>query len=402
MQTVKKNIIALGLAGTALLGADVTSYSGVNVQERTISVKGELVKVTQDGHVIQATLPWKGQNDLKIKYDLQPSQQEILTDKMKKDVIAEQVNPNAFKLDILLNEKPETNKFCYAVEGYENYDFLYQPSLNVEMNDKQCTATDCQGSHRPEELVGSYAIYHKNLRNYKTGDINYETGKVAHIPYPYVWEVGKENKKQRAEDFTYKDGQLCVTVDQTFLDTADYTNGVRIDPTFGYTTAGGTQLLVTNYTAFAVKGTPADSVTVDSLSVYGRSINTTAYNAKGVIWLYSDKTIITNGAQTSFTLFPGDLTDAWQTNAYGTSPSVTASTNYYIGFIPETNNRLYFYYDTGSAGDGYTENPFNNSPYAPTSLQASANTDRLYSMYATYTAAAGNPVNDTSNFFLVF
>src|SRR3989344_2085891 len=55
------------------------------------------------------------------------------------------------EMEILLKEKPDTNKFDFAVEGAENLDFFYQPELTQEEID--------EGAFRQENIIGSYAVY---------------------------------------------------------------------------------------------------------------------------------------------------------------------------------------------------------------------------------------------------
>lgn len=195
----------------------------------------EHVSVVQRGDVVEATLPWKDQVGLKVKYDMgTPTASERVNDKRNKQVVVEQMSTDAFKIDVLLNEKPDTNQFCYTIEGWEDYDFFYQPALTPE--------EIAEGASRPEEIVGSYAVYHKTLKNHRVGSTNYETGKVAHIPYPYIWSVNATSTKHRAEAFDITDGRMCVTVAQSDLDTMEYP--VRIDPTLGYTSIGASETTI--------------------------------------------------------------------------------------------------------------------------------------------------------------
>lgn len=216
----------------SVTGADMAQFKAQPLPDRTIIVAEEQVKQKQVGNVAEVEMPWKGERGLKVKYDMgEVSAEERIKDKRNKQVVTETVDfgDGGFKIDILLDKKPDTNTFCYTIEGYENYDFFYQPALTQEQIDA--------GSIRPEEIVGSYAVYHKKLRDNIIGKTNYKTGKVMHIPFPYVWEVkNEEATKQRAENLTYSDGQLCVVVQQDFLRKAKYP--VRIDPTFGYTSIG--------------------------------------------------------------------------------------------------------------------------------------------------------------------
>jgi len=137
----------------------------------------------------------------------------------------EGMEDGGFEIDIVLKKKPKSNVFDFQITGWEDLNFFYQPTLTQEEID--------EGTFRPDNVIGSYAVYHKFLANHRKGSTNYAVGKVYHIFRPKVidalgFEVWGE--------LSYIDGVLSVTVDQTFLDTATYP--VRVDPVFGYTALG--------------------------------------------------------------------------------------------------------------------------------------------------------------------
>lgn len=158
------------------------------------------------------------------------------------------VEPSAtsseFNIDITLNSKPASNVFTYTVTGADDLDFFYQPALNESFpNAKGCTPTDCidpiTGVHmnRPENVVGSYAVYSKEKQGHREGATNYGTGKLFNIYRPKATDA---DGNETWAILDYKSGELSVIVPQQFLDTATYP--VIIDPTFGYTTLGGSSL----------------------------------------------------------------------------------------------------------------------------------------------------------------
>jgi len=100
-----------------------------------------------------------------------------------------------------------------------------------------CTATDCYNifgmviSHRPENVVGSYAVYHKTKKNHKQGEENYKTGKVAHIYRPKIIDA---NGNWVWGEMKINNNQIIVTVPQDFFDNGAYP--ITVDPAIGYTT----------------------------------------------------------------------------------------------------------------------------------------------------------------------
>ncbi len=57
-----------------------------------------------------------------------------------------------FEIEIVLDEAPASNVFDVQVEGVEDLDFFHLPELTAE--------EIAEGAVRPENLVGSCAVYH--------------------------------------------------------------------------------------------------------------------------------------------------------------------------------------------------------------------------------------------------
>lgn len=370
-----------------ILGASALLFGGVDAStlreqpfERTERIAGYDVKAEQIGNQVETTLPWKDQKGLKVIYDMgEPTVAEKVKDKRDKEVITEVVTDfdGGFKVDILLNEKPSTNRFCYTIDGAENYDFFYQPPLTAE----EIT----EGTSRPPEIEGSYAVYHKTLRDHVIGKENYATGKVLHIPRPQVWELGDEANKVWA-DLSYDDGQLCVTAPQDFLDNADYKNGVRIDPTFGYTTIGATAALLAEDTVRVAESYIPSSGFVSSISVYMESGSPNNISWKGVIYKNSDDSLVGNGT---------GQTDEVSSNTFFTNnlngEFISSTESYLIGFwfVSADFNSLSVRYDTNASINSLRDDLIYvsgatapNNPFVTDATSAS----REYSLYATYTS----------------
>ncbi len=331
--------------------------------------------LTISSMAIEIHMPWKGEKGLTIKPDVRVEEGER--------VIVEKLNnkEGGFKIDILLTSKPSHNDFCYSISGHENYDFFYQPSLTQdEIN---------QGMERDIQYVGSYAVYHKYLKDHVIGRVNYGTGKVMHIPFPYIWEIGKESEKIRAEDMTYdsSNGRLCVIAPWSFLNKADYSKGkgVRIDPTMGYTGAGVTSQLWQNtffpisvigvYVYTAVAG---DSIT--SFSVYakedsaGGSFDMAAYTFNGTVPVTRLATPITIQLDTPTTWYTSDPVNQ----------ALTPGTIYCVAVGNGTHNVARIYNDSGS---GNNRSGHNATGALPATWTHSAYSANRYSIYATVTSS---------------
>jgi len=157
------------------------------------------------------------QEDGKIKYittDYEVHQYE------KPDVSED----GGFEFEWVLNSPPSSNVLTATVQSKE-LSFYYQPPLTKE--------EIAEGAFRPDNVIGSYAVYHSSKSNNVVGGMEYKTGKAFHIYRPKAIDA---NGIETWCDLNIADVLLTVTVPQIFLDNATYP--VTVDPTFGYTTAG--------------------------------------------------------------------------------------------------------------------------------------------------------------------
>jgi len=140
----------------------------------------------------------------------------------------------------LLKEKPVSNILQATIET-KGLDFHYQPPLTafiIPNRGESLTETEYRDKngnllyYRPENIIGTYALYHKSKQNNRIGGKFYKIGKFGHIYRPKAIDAsGKEAWCQLFIDVDNKN--LQVIVPQEFLDKAIYP--IVIDPTFGYT-----------------------------------------------------------------------------------------------------------------------------------------------------------------------
>jgi hypothetical protein len=295
-------------------------------------------------------------------------------------------NNDAFEYEIILKEKPETNIISLKID-LSGINCYYQPPLNEEMNDSSCTPTDCQNNHRPENVVGSYACYHKS----KSGDYsqiggkNYMAGKAFHIYRPQMEDI---NGIKVWGKLKINGNNLIVTIPQEFLDNAVYPIKHAAGLTFGYTSIGLSSLGgddVIAGTFFA----PTSNGTVSSISAYYTHTNDTAKNCKHALYSYTSATDIgsliglTAQGQVGNSVFAN-----WVTLTFSTPPSITSGTNYYlVSNTAYSSGNLDYRYDSATGSNiVYKSTNYNTWPDPITG--ESAFTNKIRSIYATYIASA--------------
>ena len=279
--------------------------------------------------------------------------------------------PECYEFEIILKEKPVTNKVQMSIET-KGLVFYYQPELTQKEIDEGC--------FRPENVIGSYAVYHDGKQGdySKMGLKNYRAGKAFHIYRPKIIDnAGKEVWGK----LNITDNLLTVEIPQEFLDNAMYP--VIVDPTFGYETIGGSNGIATVEYITGSLSTGAAG-TGNSITIYNASENGTN-KCKYALYKHSDSTKVTNGETDELTI-PASW--AWRTLNFGTNPTLEAI-DYVIvtGFEAAASpNRTYGKFDTGDTDQGHYE----TITYPTFPATASFNHDnRRHSIYCTYTA--GNP-----------
>ena len=290
-----------------------------------------------------------------------------------------------FEFEIILDEKPDSGFVLLSIE-HKGLRFLYQPELTQQEID--------DGAERPDNVVGSYAVYHKTMAGNYVGGKNYRAGKFCHIYRPYVTDA---NGKREWCDMDIIGAVMKITIPDGLV------YPVVVDPTFGCDpeSPGNTFRAHSSDTMIGVLYTsPADIDTAQSISVYIKRGSPSGNSLKGCIVLHSSLNIISNGVGGATTI-TGTAAPSWITSVFGTDPTLTPSTEYLLMHIdnPPMFYYTYTYYDTGDANQGHVD--ASNNYTTPANLGSAAHSTDRYSIYCTYTAggapSGGSPAGKALN-----
>jgi hypothetical protein len=284
------------------------------------------------------------------------------------------IEDGGYEFEIEIPKKPPTNTVAFSIET-KGLDFFYQPELTAQ--------EVAEGAQRPENVVGSYAVYYKDCpANYIDGKL-YHAGKAFHLYRPHVKDsAGNETWASLSVDEVGK--ALTITVDQGWLNSAVYP--VIIDPTFGYTTAG---VSYSNNWG-SVEGTVynlSENGSVSSLTAWlnnGYKGGATTTYTRGAIYSVSGSTATKIATTEEIT----NIANAtWATLNLASSESLTAD-NYLLVTNQKGDNAVRFHYDSGTATITYGDSTY-TSPYTfPNTRTLETFWNRKYSIYATYTTAS--------------
>lgn len=281
----------------------------------------------------------------------------------------------------VLPHRPLTNTLTATIQT-KGLDFFYQPPLTPEEIE--------QGAERPENVVGSYAVYHKEKGGMNRSDgKEYKTGKAFHIYRPKCKDANG-NETWGELNIDTNSGILTVTVDNDWLDSAVYP--VIIDPTFGYTGVGGSTFTTANadWAAGGQVDSPTELGTIVSISGY--LICTSEHNVGAA--LYS--TDATNNRLNSILAQDTgneliSTTASWIT--LDLSYEYAISTRYFPVFWHDSAVSYSLYYDASPTETQYVSlfdlnATFESWPAGPIS-RSSSNSSARASLYLTYTEGAG-------------
>lgn len=288
------------------------------------------------------------------------------------DFTSEEHPEGAQEFEIVLLEKPATNVVEFTLQD-KDVEYFYQPALTPEEIER--------GAERPENVVGSYAVYAKTPKTNYLGGKEYKTGKLGHIFRPRIED---SNGNWTWGELHIENGILSVTIPQDFLDTAVYPVKHAAGLTFGYTTVGASNSNATgvNITGAFASGTSADIV---SVSHYSKLASGSGNYYRAAV--YSDVSNLPSALLAeSGTGIAMNTTAQWRATALSYSFS---NTNYWIANYAEGQNRT-IYYDA-STGKKWRGATASGGTFPDPASSSDFGSGYTFSTFATY-LASGFPV----------
>lgn len=288
-----------------------------------------------------------------------------------------------YEFEVWLDEKPKSNVLEFSIRT-KGFDFFYQDELTDDEKYTTISGVRVQTNFRPENVVGSYAVYHKTKQHG-----TYGTGKAFHIFRP--WAEDASGVRVWCELHVDEENELLtITIPEEFYNTAQYP--VLVDPTFGNTTAGTSyQTQPPDYAVCFLANAPTN-LEVNSVSVRASeqySFSTT--NFKPVVWDVSTGSVLTNGVGNATAIV--GTTAYWVTGSYTTAPTCSNGSSAYFGcvFSSSFGTTPIYYDNTNNTYTGYRDTSNN---YAVPQIMNGGSTSYKYSIYITYTTATDPPEYD--------
>lgn len=266
-----------------------------------------------------------------------------------------------YEFEVTLNKKPETNKVEFTLVD-KDVEYYYQPPLTKQ--DKE------SHTKRPENVIGSYAIYVKTPRaNFKNGK-EYKVGKIGHIYRPLIKD---SSGNEVWGELNIEKDILKVSIPETFLNKANYP--IKVDPTFGFDSKGSSL----NY------WTPYITQTKFTTSEAGKATSMTMYlhdeDSKGpsnvVMGIYNSSKA--KQVQTSEDSI-AKLYNNWKTISLTSAYDLADATEYWLCW--QTSTGIYKYFDVVSNLTNLQYIAYNAT--MPATLVNSSTQSEKVSIYVTY------------------
>lgn len=278
------------------------------------------------------------------------------------------------EFEVILKEKPKTNVVSFTIQD-KGVEYFYQP----ELTEKEIE----EGANRPENIIGSYAVYAKTQKTNYVGGKEYKCGKVGHIYRPKIIDSAG------TEVWGYlhiENGILSVTIPQDFLDKAVYPVRHAAGLTFGYTSAGATYIDNYNFLIGGKYTLSADG-SVTSMTAFYQTVSS-GKKAKCAIYTSSGASFTRLGVTEEITNPAVD--GVGQTFNFGTPVALTAADYLLASWADGATVNLRA--DSSGGNIEYTNNYVYSSGY-PNPFAHEFSASYKVSIYATYTAGGGGGTN---------
>ncbi|MHC4178346.1 MAG: hypothetical protein ACYSWU_12615 [Planctomycetota bacterium] len=286
---------------------------------------------------------------------------------------------HSYEFDAVLLRKPTSNVLRWPILPW-GLEFHYQPALTQQEIEEE-------KAHRPDNVVGSYAVYHSVRRSIHAGSdaFKFKAGKAYSIPCPYAIDSRGDSAKC-VLNIDLANNVLEVWVPQWFLDSATYP--VVIDPEFGYHTIGGSSGARSSSSVSAsALSAPASSGVTDYFYAYSAEDSELTDMWVGLYTDSSGPDALVSGSPVANMDF-ASWTAEWHQLVMG-SISVTGSTNYWLALNSSSSYTLH--YDTPGGTNRYWDNSVTGGTWNAT-FEQDASSAAKYSFYVEYTASGGASV----------
>ncbi len=289
------------------------------------------------------------------------------------------LSEGGFEFEVILKEKPLTNVVAFTLQD-KDVEYFYQPPLTQKEID--------EGASRPENVVGSYAVYAETPKTNWTGGKEYKCGKIGHIYRPRI--IDAEGKEAWGELYI-ESGILTVTIPQEFLDKAVYPVRHAAGLTFGYDAAGVSGIHYHHDFIEGSKGVLTEAGTATSLTVYiSMDVSGDSVPTKCAIYEKSDDSFVMGTEQINIT----STSYSWVTYDLTSSASLAAGDYWLLnwGGTGSSDGWGRVKYDSvawDSAGQIITYGTW------PSTLSKTSYSNFRESIYATYAASGGGATGPT-------
>jgi len=274
------------------------------------------------------------------------------------------IDQNKLEHEIELFSRPADDLVIFNIDFSEGIrfrkqltiyeDWLYEQSINPDNPNNLSWEQYQQAVNRPENVVGSYAIYYAKTNN------RYKNGKFGHLYFPYF--VDRNGERYRVKDFIIENKQATIALPP------DAKYPIILDPTLGNSVQGASNWGYNN-----IKDTIWDVTdgTGGTINTYYCQLESVAENTDVKIGVYNCEQVAydPDGQALVEQALIVDV-EVGENSVAGGSTNLVANTYYNVAWIPESSDTdVYYdsdgncgYYRTGQVYAEQLDNPWGEGP----------------------------------------
>jgi len=274
-----------------------------------------------------------------------------------------------FEWLIYIKKKPLSNKIYFTKN---DKGVIWEPQKPLTSDEIK------RGINRPDDIQGSFALYCPK-QNHIIGSTNYMSGKVGHVPAPYI--VLLDGTKIKCK-MTIEDIYLVIEIPLDIYLSWNWDIALPLDPTFGYSTAGASNYGGFGHYYVGNPYTPASAGTMSSISIYSSHTS----NGKIVLGLYENATL-----RDYTTMLSGALSAGWHSIDTVVDYAITAIEYKLVYNYNDGSGYNTVYYDSATYTYNYDSYyGFSGVLYGGDNINWSNGSNMKWSIYGTFAESGGS------------
>ena len=316
---------------------------------------------------------------------------EVIRLELKDRIHKYYIDQNRLEHEIELFSRPSDDLVIFNIDFSEGIrfrkqltiyeDWLYEQSINPDNQNNLSWEQYQQAVNRPENVIGSYAIYYAKTNN------RYKNGKFGHLYFPYF--VDRNGERYRVKDFIIENKQALIVLPP------DAKYPIILDPTLGNSVQGASNWGYNNIRDTIWDVTDGSGGGINAYYCILESVTESTdckmgvYNCSQVDYKPDDVALVEQALIQNVSV--------GENSVAGSATNLAASTYYNVAWIPEDSGNDVYYDSDGNCG--YYRSGITYADDMPANWESGSTIhNRHYTIWVDY-GGGGGGVAPTGTFF---